>query len=218
MQVIEALDKDTELMKEFGPQETTYCVSWHKEDERSVYAYFRKADLIKENSPLIQDFFKQLERRYNDHKAFIIFNGKIIYLVDLAKTTDIPTIQGVVWCNKMNLDTTLATWRYCGVGNDPREARAYHQQLYGEVSTRMDMTVSGSMTRSNESMLFSATFPSAYATITVRESAIFNVSSGFAGAQLNRNAFPNYAHVHTQNVAPFTIASDFNFVAETKWG
>jgi hypothetical protein len=218
MQVIDQLDKDTELMKEFGPQETTYCVSWHKEDERSVYAYFRKARLIRENSPLIDEFFKQLERRFNDHPAYLLYQDKRIYLNEIAKALDVPTIQGIVHCNKIQLTVGLAGWRYCGVGNDPREGRAYHQQLYGEVSTRMDMTVAGTMTRSNESMQFSATFPSAYATITVRESAIFNVSSGFTGAQLNRNSFPDFSIPHVQGVSPFTIASDFNFVAETKWG
>jgi hypothetical protein len=220
MQVLEEpLDKDTELMKEFGPQETTYCVSWDKEDESFVNRYFRKADKIKEDSLLIIEFWKQLERKYNDHQeAYIQFENRKLYLVEIARALDIPTIQGIVWCNKMQLTASLAPWRYMGVGTDSREARVYHQQLFGETSTRMDMTVAGSMTRVNESMNFSATFPSAYATITVRESAIFNVSSGFAGTQLNRNSFPDFPIVHTQGVLPFTVASDFNFAAETKWG
>jgi len=219
MQVLEQMDKDTELMKEFGPQETSYCVSWYKEDESFVQRYFRKADKIKENSPLIIEFWNQLERKFNDHQdAYIQFLGKKLYLVEIAKALDIPTIQGIVYCNKINLTAGLAPWRYMGVGNDSREARVYHQQLFGETSTRMDMTVAGSMTRVNESMRFSATFPVGYATITVRESAIFNVSSGFTGTQLNRNSFPDFPIVHTQGVLAFTVASDFNFAAETKWG
>jgi hypothetical protein len=220
MQVLEdPIDKQTELMKEFGPQETTYCVSWYKEDEYFINGYFRKADKIKENSPLIIEFWKQLERKYNDHQeAYIQFGNRKLYLVELSRALDIPAIQGLVWCNKINLTVGLAPWRYMGVGTDNREGRAYHQQLFGETSTRMDMTVAGSMTRVNESMRFSATFPTGYATITVRESAIFNVSSGFAGAQLNRNSFPDFPIVHTQGVLPFTVASDFNFASEIKWG
>src|SRR5580765_6891396 len=209
----EPIDKQTELMKKYGPQETTYCVSWHKEDEKLIWRYFQKARTQKDNSPLIIEFMKQLENRYNDHPAFIIFYGKRLYIDKIAKTLDVPTIQGVQFMMRQIIVAGstggLAPWRYMAVGSDTREARAYQPGLYAELGTRCDMNSSGTITRINESLEFVANFASSFPTLTVRESAIWNASDN-NGTNLNRNMFKEIPIVHTLNVAAFTVATNIN--------
>jgi hypothetical protein len=215
------IDKQTELMKKYGPQETTYCVTWHKEDEERVQKYFKKADKIKDNSPLIIDFMNQLERRFNDHPAYILFRNKRIYLNEIAKALDIPTIQGVQFMMRQIIvggsTGGLAPWRYMAVGSDTREARAYQPGLYAEIGTRLDMNSSGTMTRVNESLEFVANFASSFPTLTVKESAIWNTSDN-SGTNLNRNMFKDFPIAHTVNVAAFTVATNINFIPDTRWG
>jgi hypothetical protein len=215
------IDEQTELMKKYGPQETTYCVSWQKEDEELIQKYFKKADKIKDNSPLIIDFITQLERRFNDHPAFILYKNKRIYLNEIAKALDIPTIQGVQFMMRQIIVGGtlggLSAWRYMAAGTDQRESRAYQPSLFGELGTRVDMNSSGSITRVNESMEFVANFASSFQTITVKESAIWNTSDN-SGTNLNRNMFKDFPIVHTAGVAAFTVATNINFIPDVRWG
>lgn len=111
----------------------------------------------------------------------------------------------------------LAAWQYMAVGSDSREARAYQPGLYAQVSSKLDMNTSGSITRVNQSIEFVANFVSSFPTITVKESAIWNTSDN-SGTNLNRNVFKTYPITHTINIAPFTVASNINFIADTRWG
>jgi len=215
------IDKQTELMKKYGPQETSYCISWHKEDEQLVNLYFKKANRIKDNSPLIMDFMLQLERKFNDHPAYIIYQNKRIYINELAKALDIPTVQGVSFLMRQIIVGGslggLSPWRYMAVGSDTREARSYQPGLFAEVLPRNDMNSAGTITRVNESIEFVANFPNTFATITVKESAIWNVTDN-NGTNLNRNVFKNFPITHVQNALPFTVATNINLVPDTTYG
>jgi hypothetical protein len=215
------IDKQTELMKKYGPQETSYCVSWHKEDEELVNLYFKKADRIKENSHLIIDFMNQLERKFNDHPAYILFKNKRIYLNEISKALDIPTIQGVQFCMRQIIVGGslggLSPWRYMAAGSDKREARSYQDHLFAETLPRADMNSSGSITRVAESIEFVGNFPNSFPTITVTESAIWNTTDN-NGTNLNRNMFKLFPIAHTSGGLPFTLATNINFIPDITWG
>lgn len=213
------IDKQTELMKKYGPQETTYCVSWHKEDEEKVQKYFKKADKIKDNSPLIIEFMNQLERRFNDHPAYILYRNKRIYLNEIAKALDIPTIQGLQFAMRQIIvaGSGLSPWRYMAAGTDQRESRAYQPGLFGEVSPRLDMNSTGSITRVSESIEFIANYASSFATLTVKESAVWNATDN-NGTNLNRNMFKDFPIIHTAGALAFTIATNINFIPDVRWG
>jgi len=214
------IDKQTELMKKYGPQETCYCVSWHKEDEQFIQKYFKKADKIKENSPLIIEFMKQLEKRFNDHPAYILYRNRRIYLNEISKALDIPTVQGVQFMMRQimvgGILGGLSPWKYMAAGSDPREARAYQVGVFGEVLPRIDMSSSGTITRVNQSIEFIANFPSSFASLTVKESSIWNATDA-NGTNLNRNMFKDFPIPHVAGVAPFTLANNINFVSDDTW-
>jgi len=219
------LDKQTELMLKYGPKDTCWAANWGEKDEPLLKKYFEKsATLGREDNSMVIMFFDQLERVWNDHRGILQIDGQTFEIIDIAKTKDIPTVQGLQWCCRRIINPGLGiTWRYHGVGNSSIEARSYQQQLYGEISTRMDMTIpaAGSITRVNQSIRAIGIFPVGYATITVRESGVFNISSGNTGIMLNRQVFSGGSAgvpiVHTQGVAPFSVATDINFASVTTW-
>jgi len=219
------MDKQTELMLKYGPKDTCWAANWGEKDEPLLKKYFIKsATLGRENNPMITEFFNQMERKWNDHhqEATILeIDSKTFEIIEIAKTKDIPTIQGLQHCCRQIINSGLPLWKYHGVGSSTIEPRAYQQKLYGEAGTRIDMTVAGqgSITRSNQSIRTVATFPASFPTLSVKESAIFTNSAGYtAGIMLNREVFVSNPIGHTVNVSPFTVATDINFASVTTWG
>jgi hypothetical protein len=217
------MDKQTELMLKYGPKDTCWAANWGEKDEPLLRKYFIKsATLGRENNPMVIHFFDQLERKWNDHHdgGILEINGQTFEIVDIAKTTDIPTIQGLQFCCRQIINTGLAPWRYHGVGSSSIDARAYQQRLFVETEPRADMTVAaqGSATRVSQSMRFIGIFPASFPTITVRESAVFNNNTGYTGTMLNRQQFASTAIGHTLNAAPFTVATDVTFTPVTTYG
>ena len=209
-------------MLKYGPKDTCWAATYKKKDEPLLQKYFIKsATLGRENNPLVITFFQELERKWNDHIGILQIDSQRFEIIEIAKTKDVPTVQGLQWCCRQIIVSGLAAWRYHGVGSSSLEARAYQQRLYGEIEPRADMTIAaqGSFTRVNESMRAIGIFPSTFPTIGVKESAVFTNSTGYtAGVMLNRQVFASNAISHTVNVSPFTVATDINFASETKWG
>lgn len=213
-----------ELIKKYGPQETSYCAEFSDADIKKIQKLSEKIhalNKIQKENPLSAYFFDQLEKRWNDHKETLIQvnPNESAQVLDISKTTDIPTIQGLAFCVKLILLTGQAPWRYIVGGSDPREARAYQQALFAEVGPRADMTVAGqgSVSRVSESLLFTGIFAASFATVTVRESMVTNIASG-VGTSLNRASFPGFAIAHVAGAAGFTLATKINFGAVTTWG
>jgi len=223
-QILEApMDKQTELMLKYGPKDTCWAANWGEKDEPLLKKYFIKsATLGRENNPMVTEFFNQMERKWNDKTiAALEIDSKTFEIVEIAKTKDIPTIQGLQHCCRQIIFSGLPFWKYHGVGSSTIEPRAYQQKLYGEAGTRIDMTVAGqgSLTRSNQSIRTVATFPASFPTLSVKESAIFTNSAGYTtGIMLNREVFASKPIGHTVNVSPFTVATDINFASVTTWG
>jgi hypothetical protein len=170
---------------------------------------------------MIITFFDQLENKWNDHTGILEVSSQRFEMVEIAKTNDIPTIQGLQHCCRQIMVAGQPTWRYHGVGSSSLEARAYQQRLYGEAGTRVDMTVAGqgSITSNNQSIRTVGTFPASFPTLTIRESAIFTNLTGYtAGIMLNRQVFTSNPIGHTINVSPFTVGTDINFASVTTWG
>jgi len=221
------MDRQTELMLKYGPKDTCWAANWGEADELLLRRYFEKAaSLGSDNNQMVNEFFDCLERAWNDHAGSLsLQDGNSFAVVDIAKTEDIPTIQGIQWCCRKIITSGLADWRYHGVGNSLLEPRAYQQRLYAETEPRADMSVGaqGSRTRQAQSMRFVGIFAASFPTITVRESAVFTNSTGYtAGIMLNRQTFTGGSAgspiVHTVNAAPFTVATDFNLTPVTTWG
>src|SRR5215510_10191667 len=119
-------------MKEYGPQEVGYVCLWNPEDIEIVRGYVRKeAELLKvEDQTMHLEFINQIERALNDHKdAGISINNKKAEILAASKGLDIPTIQGLNFAAR-GVITVASRFRYMGAGDDPREARAYHQKLF----------------------------------------------------------------------------------------
>jgi hypothetical protein len=214
-----------QLIKKYGPQETSYCAEFSDADIRKIQKLSEKIhalNKIQRENPISAYFFDQLEKRWNDHKETLIQvnPNETAQVLDVSKTTDIPTIQGLAFCVKLILLTGLAPWRYIVGGSDPRESRAYQQELFAEVGPRADMSVpaQGSVSRVNESLLFTGIFAASFATVTVRESMVSNVASGTGGTSLNRASFPGFAIAHVAGGLGFTLATKINFGAVTTWG
>jgi len=225
-QILEApRDKQTELMLKYGPKDTCWAANWGEKDESLLKKYFEKsATLGREDNPMVIEFFDQLENKWNDHNGILEIDDQTFEIIDIAKTKDIPTVQGLQWCCRQIITPALAPWRHHGVGSDNREARAYQQKLYGEIEPRADMTIpaKGSLTRVNQSIRAIGIFPIDFPTITVRESAVFTNVTVYTGVMLNRQVFTGGSAgvpiTHTINVAPFTVATDINFASVTTWG
>jgi hypothetical protein len=217
------MDRQTELMLKYGPKDTCWAATWRLEDEPLLKKYFIKsATLGRENNPMIIEFFNQLEKKWNDRTGILEVDSQTFEIIEIAKTNDVPTIQGLQHCCRQIMIAGLQqTWRYHGAGSSTIEPRAYQQKLYGEIEPRADMTVAGqgSITRSSQSIRAVGIFPSTFPTLTIRESGIFTNSTGYtAGIMLNRQVFASNPIGHTVNVSPFTVATDINFAGVTTWG
>lgn len=216
------MDKQTELMLKYGPKDTCWAATYEAKEERLLQKYFIKsATLGRENNPMITEFFDQMERKWNDQQATLEIDSKRFEIIEISKTDDIVTIQGLQHCCRQIMVAGLPAWRYHGVGSSTLEARAYQQRLYGEAGTRADMTVAGqgSLTRSNQSIRTVGTFPASFPTLSVKESAVFTNPTGYtAGVMLNRQVFASNPIGHTVNVSAFTVGTDINFASVTTWG
>jgi hypothetical protein len=208
-------------MLKYGPKDTCWAANWGEKDEPLLKKYFIKsATLGRENNPMVTEFFDQLERKWNDHIGILEISSEKFEMAEIAKTDDIPTIQGLQYCCRQIIVPNLPPWRYHGAGSSTIEPRAYQQRLYGEAGTRADMTIAGqgSLTRSNQSLRGVGIFPASFPTLSVRESAIFTNSSGYtAGIMLNRQVFASNPIGHTVNGSAFTVATDINFASVTTW-
>lgn len=215
-------DRQTELMLKYGPKDTCWAATYRNEDEPLLKKYFIKsASLGRENNPMVIAFFQELEKKWNDKIGILEIDFQRFEIVEIAKTKDVPTVQGLQHCCRQIMVAGLPAWRYHGAGNSTIEPRSYQQKLYGEIEPRADMTIAGqgSASRVNESMRFVGIFPSSFPTLTVRESAVFTNSTGYtAGIMLNRQVFASTPITHTINIAPFTLATDINFASVTTWG
>lgn len=210
-------------MLKYGPKDTCWAANYEDEPiaEELLKKYFIKsATLGREDNPMVIEFFDQLETKWNDHIGILEIDSQRFEITEIAKTKDIPTVQGLQWCSRQIITAGLSPWRYHGAGNSTIEPRAYQQKLYGETEPRADMTVGaqGSLTRVNQSIRAIGIFPSSFPTITVRESAVFTNVTGYTGIMLNRQVFASNSITHTVNVAPFTVATDINFAGVTTWG
>lgn len=216
------MDKQTELMLKYGPKDTCWATTYQGKDEFLLQKYFIKsATFGREDNPFVIKFFKELERKWNDHTGILEIDSQTFEMIDIAKTKDIATIQGLQFCCRMIIVSGLAAWRYHGAGSSSFEPRAYQQRLFGEIEPRADMTIAaqGSITRASQSIRAVGIFPSSFPTLTVRESGIFNVATGYTtGTMLNRQTFSSNPIGHTSGVNPFTVATDIDFAGETQWG
>lgn len=209
-------------MRKYGPKDTCWAANWGEKDESLLRKYFTKSENIK-SSIMIIEFFHQLEQKWNDHRGILEIDGQKFEIIDLAKTEDLPTVQGLQYCCLQIVKAGLSKWQYHGVGNSTLEPRAYQQRLYGETTPRADMLAGGAQgsisAPGNRSMLFTGIFAASFPTITVRESAVFTNSTGYtSGIMLNRQVFSAYPITHTVSVAPFTVATKLDWTPVTTYG
>ena len=215
------MDKQTELMLQYGPKDTCWAATYRPQDDHLLRKYFVKAATLGcEDNPMVIEFFEQMERSWNDHVGVLRAGAQRFEIMQIAKTVDIPTIQGLQHCCKFIVNLGQPVFRYHGAGNSTIEPRAYQQRLYGEIEPRADMYTGGqgSATRVAQAMRFVGIFPTSFPTITVRESAVFTNVTAYTGVMLNRQVFASNPISHTVNGGAFTLATDINFTPVTTWG
>jgi len=188
-------------MKKNGPQDICYAILYDAEF----------AGYISKLSP--DYLFSNLERKYNDHHSVLP------QVKSISKASDIVTFPGLSWCMQLILGTqTTPRFTFMGAGASDVFANPFQQFLDSEASSRINMSISGSMTRSGQALRFVGNFPSSFQTITVKESGVFTTSVPATGIMLNRNLFPSSPIVHTSGGTAFTLASLITFAGVTTWG
>ncbi len=186
-------------MKKNGPKDICYGVLYDAKD----------ADYISKLNP---DFiFQKLEEKYNDHPSLPEF-------ISVSKADDIVTFPGLSYCMQLILGLQTLRFTFMCAGSSPVIADPFRQTLVTEASSRINMSTSGSMTRSGQALRFVGNFPASFQTITVSESGVNTLSVPNTGILLNRNQFSASDIVHISGVTAFTLASLITFSSVTTWG
>ena len=172
-------------MKRFGPKDETWALLYDKSD----------ADYISNLSP---------------DSLFDLINKESDIFIQISKADDIVTFRGLSYCCQLITGDQTVRYTFMCVGSDGSVSSPFQQLLIAEAASRLNMSISGSMTRSGQALRFVGNFPASFQTITARESGVNTVSTPGAGILLNRNAFPTPI-VHTAGVTAFTLATLITF-------
>ena len=192
MQVLQQQDYYAELMKKFGPQDTCYAILYDAEYSNYI-------------SKLSPDFlFQSLERKYNDHKVLPEVKA-------IVKADDMVTFPGLSYCMQLILGSQTTRFIFMCAGSSSNTADPFKQTLGSEAASRINMSTSGSMTRSGQALRFVGNFPASFQTLTIRESGVNTTSTPNTGILLNRNVFSSNAIGHTAGGTTFTLASLITF-------
>jgi hypothetical protein len=197
---LQVLQQDyyTDLMKRFGPQDTTYASLFDAKDEPFI-PYITKEP----------DFWESCEKYWNDHRFNKLKYG--IEFLGVSKADDIITFPGLSWCMQLILGTqTTPRFTFMCAGSGLDLPSPFQQLLITEAASRINMTTTGTIARIAEAMQFLANFPASFQTITVRESGVNTLSVPNTGLLLNRNMFSSSPIVH--------VAAGTAFVLETRIG
>ncbi len=186
-------------MKKFGPQDTCYAVLYEAKD----------AAFISKLNP--DTLFQKLEEKYNDHPSLPEF-------LQVAKADDIVTFPGLSYCMQLILGLQTTRFIFMCAGSSPAYAIPFQQRLGSEAGSRLNMTTSGTMTRSGQALRFVANFPASFQSLSVNESGVNTTSTPNTGILLNRNVFSSSAINHTAGGTAFTLASLITFSSVTTWG
>jgi hypothetical protein len=204
----EQLEYYTELMKKFGPKETTFAVLYSKEDYKHVKKFIKRYP---------ESVFPIFKKKWDDHNTSTIveLDGKKVEIRGISKTDDVPTFPGISYCMRLILGLDTTRYNFMCVGSSGNYADPFKQTLYSEAASRLNITINGSINRLTvpDRMQYLCTFPASFQTITVRESAINTSATVGAGIQLNRNMFSSLPINHVSGVTSFIIGSQFEFTA-----
>ncbi len=194
MQVLDQQDYYTDLMKKNGPKDICYGVLYDAKD----------ADYISKLDP--DTLFSLIYKKDSIFKA-------------ISKADDVVTFPGLSHCMKLILGTvTSPRFTFMCAGSSPVVADPFRQTLVSEAASRLNMAISGTMTRSGQALRFVANFPASFQTITVSESGVNTTSTPNTGILLNRNQFSASDIVHVSGVTAFTLATLITFSSVTTWG
>jgi hypothetical protein len=183
-------------MKKFGPRDICYAVLYEAKD----------ADYISKLNP--DTLFQKMEEKYNDHPSLPEF-------ISISKADDIVTFPGLSYCMQLILGSQTTRFTFMCAGSSSNYAIPFQQLLGTEASSRINMSTSGSMTRSGHALRFVGNFPASFQTITVRESGVNTLSVPNTGILLNRNVFSSVPITHVSGVTAFTLASLITFAGIT---
>lgn len=191
MQVLQS-DYYTELMKKNGPQDTCYAVLYDAKD----------ADYISKLNP--DDLFSLIYQKSSIFKT-------------MSKADDVVTFPGLSYCMQLILGSQTTRFTFMCAGSSSNTADPFKQTLGSEAASRLNMSISGSMTRSGQALRFVGNFPASFQTITVRESGVNTNSVPNSGILLNRNVFSSSPITHISGGTAFTLASLITFSSVTTW-
>jgi hypothetical protein len=187
-------DDGLERMKKNGPQDVCYASLFDKDD----IPFVQKLNL--------DDFFKKMEQKWNDHSPILEVDGYKFEFLAVSKADDVCTYPGLSYCMQQILGSITTRWRYMAAGSGQQQARPYQQALEAEVFPRADMTapVQGSITNTGTALRFLGIFPASFPTLNVRESGVTQAVSG-TSIFLTRNVFLSNIINHTAGGTAFTL-------------
>jgi len=191
VQVLQS-DYYTELMKKNGPQDTCYAVLYDAKD----------ADYISKLNP--DDLFSLIYQKSSIFKT-------------MSKADDVVTFPGLSYCMQLILGSQTTRFTFMCAGSSSNTTDPFKQTLGSEAASRLNMSISGSMTRSGQALRFVGNFPASFQTITVRESGVNTNSVPNSGILLNRNVFSSSPITHISGGTAFTLASLITFSSVTTW-
>jgi len=179
-------------MKKNGPQDTCYAVLYDAKD----------ADYISKLNP--DDLFSLIYQKSSIFKT-------------MSKADDVVTFPGLSYCMQLILGSQTTRFTFMCAGSSSNTADPFKQTLGSEAASRLNMSISGSMTRSGQALRFVGNFPASFQTITVRESGVNTNSVPNSGILLNRNVFSSSPITHISGGTAFTLASLITFSSVTTW-
>lgn len=193
-------------MKKYGPQDESYVTLYDAKHEAKVRSKVS-------DQRWVQNWLNLSKAVWNDHR----FNASLddIEILQVSKAEDLPTLPGLRYCTNLILGISAAFYKFMVVGNDNSQARPYQQNLNGEVTPRVDMSLpgNGSIARSGTIIMrFIGNFPASFPTLTINESGISTAAPG--GTFLNRNVYASPS-THTSGVTAFTVTTDITFTIVT---
>jgi|GEM_PF-1361026 len=226
LQILQSLEKKKEekydedyildLIKKYGPHDTTYATSFDAKD----FPLIQRHNELNQSVEFERHFINICEAKWNDHlDKTIQIGNKEIHIQAVSKSADLVLLEGLRYCVGLIMGTNTSVLKYMAAGNSDYQPRPYQSNLFGELGTRMDMSVgaTGSIIQTATNQLtFKGLFAASFPTITVVESMVANASSG--GILLNRAVFDTNPINHVVNVQGFTLVTLLTFTPVTQWG
>jgi len=192
-----------------GIKDTAFASLFDKNDLPYLYRLAEEVR-ITHNQDLVNDFNNSCQRKWNDHNPILDLGNKKIEFLDIMKSLDGDLVVdvGMQRIIDLILGTSTNRWARMNVATGNAVPAITDTTLSGGALS-VQFSVSGWAEFASTSLRFAGIFGESTATITPRESGVYN---DLQTVLLNRNMFQNFNFTHTINVTGFIISNIIEFV------